>query len=1767
MSVLSGPTAKLCTLRIHDDKSSAENAIISLEHFKELGFTIGDLVEVVAVKPRASDPAVHDFQDEADFGNDDLAVPGATTQNGTSTVRTRRHSSADTLIVDEKGSQVPLAPDIDIHKSYAFKVVDFRAEVKTRFRDVPISIAQTIATAFGFRRGMQVLIRSTTQAYNPASHVEIKFKDEYLSRSDMWRLTISELSMTTVYRGQKLLFLGTIKGTVSSVWHNGKRKKSGFFNGDTKPIFRSESARFIIFIQMSREMWNFDTEASGEIMFDKVINGFLPELFKNWQLINARHLVSIVMFARLEYDEDVFSRSSSRLGRLGASAAAEAPRDFYRVVVSEMASGDWIKILNQLKTEFRSFQRDISTQSSSVFGRRSENTGDESHPSEPEYMIVGKPTLAYKGNILEAINLASSQFSRDYIDRDLVRTGISVIVITAGSGVHEVDYGMLKLTTDTLIGSGIGIDLVCLSPMPLHSVPLFKYRNPERIEKVEDINRFKVDQLDPEDSTPRQFRIGSLPSSQSQSSTPKARDKFPDEPVAGEWSYAIPHWVDVSFWRGPSSVRSRTSERATSDTHVVKPATAGKEFNMRCRMYELQMMGVMENEMNHIIVPAMHNSHLHPWHKIELSGRPMLEKERNNIHILDHQWMDQYDDLAFKPLRQKQEAEDKAGESNRKRTQRLAVARKDPVQEAAIPDRSSLLSPSLRPTTGFSSPGWTPRDRNSSIIPSRLKHKSSNSSMVSSTDTVISKRSDFSRQISFGKVGITGSKAELSSNVTTMGTNVKMFRSKKAAGEADNGDISNFTNQFRAALNRSSSQQPASTKATASRPLVTSPISAQPINIGSKHQAPHHSRQKSDEHTSSSSITPVGSQIRRVTSNRSPDKPPPTSAITFAAASVRTLGIKPSVLSSSLEPIVPRLLSPTSAISPWLVNVNPCNPTKNIDVVGGQFGRWQHVFPRQLSTSVIKWKSLCSPASVPLTNEQFPTAEQLRNEYHQSPYTLSQNMDEDVSEAPASREALFRELIGFRLAHGFQLVVGPALVEFLGPSHTNLIRIFDEKEIAKDGATVFMTVGGTIHQLTCNSEGEIEVRRYNRKPSAAVGSMTGPRAPPYRPYIRTLLDKSYQIRDIKFREPRSEYNWNPIDTFLAGHFGEFSETLRFWRARFVLIPVDVPVPKGRNISTVSEDLPEEIRLDGIKKLTQMWQRNRVLPPEERYQSRQRRKDPNPLAIEYQTRDPSAVIAAGLDSHTLNANEASANATNIFTEDDTHVTKSVDLHKLAQEIQGDGGIKIEDRRWHLKLYNHCFVGTDLTSWLLQKFRDIDTRDDAVEFGNELMTQGLFTHVQKRHNFRDGQYFYMIANDYRVARPDMKTSWFSTRRFDRSVPSTPMTDGPRQVSTDKSYMRPNTSTSSQSGQFEGEKTPIMKPANGGKRRVNLSHVMKYDVDFRHKSYRSEHIDLHYDRLHNPDNAYHIRINWMNVTAKFIEDAIASWATTVDRYGLKLVEVPIAEACTIAEHHPFRSPYIIKLAQAPPSVTLPHYFDTSASSAPHTHMDRFFYQKAILRKLNFVLDIEATSSYPNDVEVMFSWGKPDYKLAQYIHRSGIVLAQITEEGNFLLLANRLYNNRAYVGREGIMPAESLQHERRPPSSGQALLQQNHPTRIRSPMSSPLTRPIAAAVDNTWQPSTTASAYPQQTSEDIKDIFEAFCNDIEGLKAFYEETAETKLTQIASPSPRVPASLSMTGPDSSVPSLRLPSSLTYGKGNKSSPLSARRNIQSPEIDSSLDA
>lgn len=61
---------------------------------------------------------------------------------------------------------------------------------------------------------MHIFVRTKIDAASVAlDYVELSFKEQYLGRSDMWRLQQS-LHRTCVYAEKKILFAGVIKATV-----------------------------------------------------------------------------------------------------------------------------------------------------------------------------------------------------------------------------------------------------------------------------------------------------------------------------------------------------------------------------------------------------------------------------------------------------------------------------------------------------------------------------------------------------------------------------------------------------------------------------------------------------------------------------------------------------------------------------------------------------------------------------------------------------------------------------------------------------------------------------------------------------------------------------------------------------------------------------------------------------------------------------------------------------------------------------------------------------------------------------------------------------------------------------------------------------------------------------------------------------------------------------------------------------------------------------------------------------------------------------------------------------------------------------------------------------------------------------------------------------------------------------------------------------------------------------------------------------------------
>lgn len=1636
-------------------------------------------------------------------------------------------------------------------------------------------------------------------------------------------MAIAELSKRTVYRGQKILFMGTIKATVKQIYIDGQSVHSGYFSPTTKPIFRSESARYVLFIQMSREMWDFDAEGAGEIMFNKVVSGFLPDLFKRWLRINAKHVVTIILFTRMQYDgEASVECPDETTSQNDTEPKAGNFRDYYRVVVSDMASADWIKILHQLKVEFRTFLREVSLFAKPTNHAVSGN-GNDVPDSETNTIIAGKPSSASQGNILEAINLAAAQFAKDHIDRDLVRTGISVIVITPGTGVFEVDYNMLKLTTDTLIGSGIGIDLVCLSPMPLHSVPLFKYRTPLLVSESRtrhDKDAYgslgivtEFDDKTPKQNQPHFDSVLEIPTGHSGRVNP-----LPGE--AEEWKFAMPYWVDISFWSGPTDDVLELTKARTADRVMKRRHKKHRVFALRCRLYELQMMGVIENELGDISLPYLEEDRgytrtLQDFGAHSAETNSFASDIANNAHgsfssrgdrdHLDSKksayngWMEEYDNQIFFPASEARPDQHRTsnGKIQSEPAFNTALLSSSYRSTRTANERSARLSPDM---SWHRQPHPHPKDAqdqsprsgshrvlenrtpaipradvvrrqkmfgNAAVHEARSRHRRDGSgdstALRKSAQSTPNETPAPSRghsppeRAGLPPTSATASPAQVRELSKPRPTNWFLrqisFGGKAAPAKPTLGGATTDISQGKvkpAMLTVEKSQTGAIAERLASTRLTSAERPSQPIAIRSSSRAGLSVTGSPSPDRSGRSVETVRDlRARRpsVPSHSSSIKKDPGS--TFLLAGGRIVGdTKPNLdLSSSGGKDAPKTLSPTSAIAPWAVLVNPCNPKKNVLNTMNQYRRWHHVFPRTLRTGTMKWRSLCSPAAVPLTHEWFPSAEQLSSEYNESPYKITQSDDDEVLEAPKSRETLIRELVAFRLSHGFQIITGSAVAEFSGRQEKSLASVLSPEYMASDGDTVFMTVGTSIHQLVCVATGEVEVKRYHRKPTTALESPAGIDTPfPYRPYIRTAFEPTYDPRDIILRPPRKEYNWNFIDTFLAGYQDEFSDILRFWRARFVLIPVEIPSISRRPLPMLAEDSEEEVRLEGIRKLTQLWQRYRYFAPEERFSQGSnwtKQKDPNPLAIEYHTRDPSAVVAAGPVNTLFNSSESEFPASAVSDADKYH-TSNVDLKKLAEDLQGEKGIQMLDRRWHWRLHYNCFLGFDLTNWLLNNFKDVDSRESAVDLGNQLMEKGLFQHVQRRHPFRDGNFFFQIAAEYRAPRPESRAGWFGLRKADKSVPTTPLYEGPRTSPLAAKGMlpRPNTAESSSNASDsvkEGEKTPTAE--GHAKRKVTLSRAMRYDVDPRKRSYRPEIISLHYDLVHNPDNCYHIRIDWMNVTAKLIEDAIVMWATSVEKYGLKLVEVPIAELANITDYHPFRSPYRIKLAMQPPQNQTETMWDSMHFSPQYSRADKFAYHKALLRKLNFVLDMEAASAFPCDIDVSYSWGHPDYKYTQFIHRSGSLLAQITEDGNFLVLANRLAHNRA-KDMSRIRPLDLHEHKKVTTEGSQSSRLPSTPAAERgnphrSPFSSPLARPVqdASLLHTALEKHAAVQAPPTaaaaQTPEQVKDELEGFCSDAALLSQFYNEA----FRQAPSPSPRILPVL-----DNNIPSLGLPPAIS---------------------------
>lgn len=159
------------------------------------------------------------------------------------------------------------------------------------------------------------------------------------------------------------------------------------------------------------------------------------------------------------------------------------------------------------------------------------------------------------------------------------------------------------------------------------------------------------------------------------------------------------------------------------------------------------------------------------------------------------------------------------------------------------------------------------------------------------------------------------------------------------------------------------------------------------------------------------------------------------------------------------------------------------------------------------------------------------------------------------------------------------------------------------------------------------------------------------------------------------------------------------------------------------------------------------------------------------------------------------------------------------------------------------------------------------------------------------------------------------------------------------------------------------------------------------------------LHHDLIHNPATVFHFELQWIGTTARYIEDQLRQWSKLIERYGLRLVEAYVTQISDVRDRNAFQSCFPLRLVVPPPIVP-----DLRERVPEGTQTTKYF-EYALLRKFDFIVDVEAEEMYPEHVDVIYSYRRSPFKYSQFVHRTGVAFVQVLGGARgFLFLTNRL-------------------------------------------------------------------------------------------------------------------------------------------------------------------
>ncbi|CAI5716507.1 unnamed protein product [Hyaloperonospora brassicae] len=983
-----------------------------------------------------------------------------------------------------------------------------------------VSVLKDTATFFQLAPFKDVTVRFLPKTQVEVDFVELALKDQFMSRRDLMYLQQSMVGLA-LYVGKTIRVQGT-RWQVLDVRVGGDKVQSGVISDKTKFTFRSQTSRVMWLVQVSPEMWDM---ANSGMLYLEIFFAVVRNVLSKWVKHKVSHSLTILFYSRCFYPEmdhdhelssmDGHYRSSMPKRRqpweevdekessflydererlsIGADENGKHYQDFYKLVTFDSILTDVQPLLMDLKKEMNAFPRECGWRSPgycyiSPFSP-AKSVRNEVRPRP------GVPSNARDGNLLEAVNLVLNLFEKHHIDRDLARSGQSVVLITAGNGIFSVNKRLSEITEQRMMDHGIGIDLISLASRPLHKCPLFLF-------KESDLSEMKL---------------------------PGRKDGNPATEVC--LCSNNPHGVKNGYQR-----RSRSdSTEVAADTGVLDPAVSSMRTGQLCK-YCLQRV---ENRKNYI-VPL--------WIPLWFVQEHML---------VPHECPLDEDITRFCDICAPQSSKTKTFEP-------LPMCRMFGKNGLTDAECLSLPKPLECMLAGF--PATEPSMGNDERSDTTIGFVPSASGSTYDNVTPAGLTSDLVRARA-SSIARSDDCVSYDGEVRTKVRSFSMTEQKKLLHEYDRYDDEVFEFASAPKLVPKSSDSDTSVRIATPPPLrpgipfFTSTIKKRTGIVG----VLSYSAGTGNENGGTSS----GGTRWRHYEQRSPSPPNVDMAAEYRGSLEAMAGSldddkdRHRMTSSSFPNTLQLGDGSGRSQTPFVTSpvLRPAEYAVNEDIFHSQAymlkqltsnqRRWSQVRPYEdqqykIAQNVLKWRSLCFPALLPLASDFMPAPKELQAHYTESFYSVMlPERDEQNGVMFRDYRELVLEMVAQRLSQDFQLVSVEVSNEAGG----------------KTGTVFRLSMGHRIHEIVYNEETQtIDVKRYLQK----VTTRSDVDIMEYRYSLWSPIVNRFVAVGQEFRKYlQVEYQWNHLDQLICGYIDVMSEGIRYKRSLYCLFP---PRLQGSDIS-------------------------------------------------------------------------------------------------------------------------------------------------------------------------------------------------------------------------------------------------------------------------------------------------------------------------------------------------------------------------------------------------------------------------------------------------------------------------------------------------------------------------------------------------------------------------------------------------------------------------